>query len=407
MNNIDLFRRQSAHDVFENYLELIRDEIKKSTNDYILNINKEEWLKYFVNRFKQTLLVIYPEKLTQLFTGKGKRQISQFGREYTIETIHIALTIPYEGTTFLLELCPSSFTLDSCKVDVSGYGGGMITRTIELTEQSEQAFNNEKQRFLDYLNINIPSINKDAEIFNQKIAYTFNTAYDIRKQKALSESSFFEKLNIIANPDSTETYKIPSLAKKSIPKPTIDGNRERKYIQTPELDDALYIDIIGYVYKAFKSVEKKPSIYQVKGEEELRDYLLPILENHYESTTVTGETFNKGGKTDILIRNTDGTNLFVAECKYWKGEAGFLETINQLFDRYLTWRDSKTALIFFVTNKEFSKVLTAIQEAVKKHQYFVRTIGSRGESSFSYIFHFPTDKGKYVYTEIMAFHFPE
>ena len=122
---------------------------------------------------------------------------------------------------------------------------------------------------------------------------------------------------------------------------------------------------------------------------------------------MTGETFNKGGKTDILIRYKDGSNLFVAECKYWKGEGVLFETINQLFDRYLTWRDSKVAIIFFVKNKEFSKVLKTLQESIPKHEYFVRENGSNGESSFSYIFHFPTDKGKLVYAEIMAFHFPE
>jgi hypothetical protein len=122
--------------------------------------------------------------------------------------------------------------------------------------------------------------------------------------------------------------------------------------------------------------------------------------------TVTGETFNKGGKTDILLRYVDGTNLFVAECKFWKGEAILQETINQLFNRYLTWRDSKVAIIFFVKNREFSKVLSTIQEGVKKHPYFFRENGFTGESSFSYLFHFPTDKGKYVFTEIMAFHFP-
>src|ERR1700738_805507 len=35
------------------------------------------------------------------------------------------------------------------------------------------------------------------------------------------------------------------------------------------------------------------------------------------------------GKTDILIRK-DGKNVFIAECKFWKGEKAFLETIDQI-----------------------------------------------------------------------------
>lgn len=64
--------------------------------------------------------------------------------------------------------------------------------------------------------------------------------------------------------------------------------------------------------------------------------------------SATGETFNKKGKTDILLRHA-GNNAFVGECKFWKGEKSFLSTIDQLLG-YLTWRDSKTAVIMFVKN---------------------------------------------------------
>jgi hypothetical protein len=407
MNNTALFRKQYTRDTFEGYLNMIKNEIAKSESEYVLNVNKDQWLDYFVDKFEQKPLVVYPEKISQTLAGKGKRQVSDFGRSFEVETIKIALSVPYEGTTFLLELCPSSYTLNNCGADISGYGRGLITHTLELTEQNEQAFNAAKRRFTDFLASNVPSVNKDAENFNRQIRHTFDIAYDARKQKALSQNSFFEKLGIAVNPDTQEIYQPPTLTKKRIPEPIVDDSTSKSYTSNPVFQDEHYQDILKIIYATFKAVEKKPSVYSVKDEEELRDYVLPILETRYESATVTGETFNKGGKTDILVRYKDNTNLFVAECKYWKGEVGFLETINQLFDRYLTWRDSKTALIFFVTNKEFSKVLASIQQAAKKHQYFVREAGNHGESSFSYIFHFPLDKGKYVYTEIMAFHFPE
>lgn len=59
----------------------------------------------------------------------------------------------------------------------------------------------------------------------------------------------------------------------------------------------------------------------------------------------------------------------------------------------------------FVPNKDFSAVLDTIKESVKEHPYFFRENGQRGESSFSYIFNFPDDSQKLVYTEIMAFAF--
>ena len=43
----------------------------------------------------------------------------------------------------------------------------------------------------------------------------------------------------------------------------------------------------------------------------------------------------------------------------WRGAKQFLGKIDQLLS-YLTWRDSKTALICFVQNKEFGSVLETI-----------------------------------------------
>ncbi|MBL7839370.1 MAG: hypothetical protein JNJ75_04455 [Cyclobacteriaceae bacterium] len=114
----------------------------------------------------------------------------------------------------------------------------------------------------------------------------------------------------------------------------------------------------------------------------------------------------RGGKTDIILKYAkDGSNLFVAECKFWHGASECLKALSQLFDRYLTWRDSKTSLILFVSNKDFTNTINSMKAEIKTHPYFVKETGSRGETSFSYIFHLPQDKNKQVFFEIMMFHY--
>ncbi len=110
-------------------------------------------------------------------------------------------------------------------------------------------------------------------------------------------------------------------------------------------------------------MERHPAIYGGKDEETLRDHFLMVLSPHFQSTT--GETFNKAGKTDILIRH-ERQNVFVAECKFWGGMKGFHATIDQLLG-YLTWRDSKAAVISFVRNKELNPVLETIGKETAKH----------------------------------------
>ncbi len=150
-------------------------------------------------------------------------------------------------------------------------------------------------------------------------------------------------------------------------------------------------------------IERHPDIYKGKDEETLRDHFLMMLSPHFQSTT--GETFNKSGKTDILIRH-EGKNAFIAECKFWRGIASFYKTIDQLLD-YLTWRDSKAAILCFVKNKELTPVLEQINNLTCKHSCFVRYNGKIDESQFMFDFHLKDDGTRGLKITVLCFHFPE
>ena len=107
------------------------------------------------------------------------------------------------------------------------------------------------------------------------------------------------------------------------------------------------------------------------------------------------------------LKDKDGNNIFVAECKFWNGSKALHDAINQLFDRYITWRDIQTALIVFVKNDSFTKILSEIQTAVKTHPYFEQECGISEDTSFSFKFHHSTDIERLINLEVMVFHFPQ
>jgi len=146
--------------------------------------------------------------------------------------------------------------------------------------------------------------------------------------------------------------------------------------------------------------ERLPSTYAGKDEETLRDHLILNLEPRFQIGT-TGETFNKSGKTDILMRH-EGKNIFGAECKFWRGQKAHHETIDQLLS-YLTWRDSKTAIVYFLDTKEMAAPLKAIEEATPQHSCFVAAKGKRHESLLSYEFHLPGDHSRPCRSRFFAF----
>lgn len=159
------------------------------------------------------------------------------------------------------------------------------------------------------------------------------------------------------------------------------------------------INLIG------KMFERLPSTYANKEEEHLRDHILVTL-GAAVNGSATGETFNKRGKTDILVRSSKrGDNEFVGECKFWAGEAGYHKTIDQVLS-YLTWRDNKGAVIFFVPNKGFSSVLQKLRDETPRHPQFLRFESSPDDSWLNYIFTMAGDTEREIQLAIMAYHIP-
>lgn len=167
----------------------------------------------------------------------------------------------------------------------------------------------------------------------------------------------------------------------------------------PTLDKGVYENILGLIRGAGRSIEQSSSRTRALDEETLRDMFLVPLNAHFGNAT--GEAFNVTGKTDILIRHETG-NIFVAEFKIWGGDKHFLATIDQLLS-YLSWRDTKTAIVMFNRNASFSGVVTKMRELVKTHPNYVSGPVRLDETSDSYTFSLPQDKDRQVTIAVLAF----
>lgn len=389
-------------DYIQKFYEQIKNEILSRDKDYILKVDEEEYIQYLISKYYPEPLIILTD--TEHFDEprKSKEMIpDRFGYKNECESLLFTIKYKFTGNSELFKVIPNPYNHSTYEIFISG---SEVSFNFKIYKQDPAEFNREKSNCyslafanLAYLNQNLTELQKD---FEQKIISIFQQ----EKNKYKSENDFYAAINLKVDPNTTSLYTVPTIKKKIIPQPTISKTKE--FSSDPMMATEMYNDIIKVIYDLGKSMEKKPSIYKGKDEEGLRDQILLFLETRYESTTATGETFNRGGKTDILLKYSyDNSNLFVAECKFWHGASEFSKAINQLFDRYLTWRDSKVALIIFVNNNDFTTVLQTIKTDIKTHPYYVRENGNRGESSFSYIFHLSQDNNKNVYFEIMAFHF--
>ena len=404
-STIQSFNEISNSSFKDQLKSLVKKEINGQSKEYILNIEEVEYLEYLKDEFTLEPLKIHDdtEVIEPPITVKERNYYERLGREYETEAYEFTIKYNYEGSAVLFKIQPNPWTMTSHEISVNEQQN-TVSFKFRLYEKNADKFNNEKNSTYRSAFVNIENINKNVPEINAEILNKINTTFYRRKEELKKENDFFAAINIKINEETKSVFTVPTVRKKDLPR--LSKSSKKEFTSEPSISQDMYIDILKVINDLGKGMERKPSLYQNKNEEQLRDYFVMFLETRYEAITATGETFNRGGKTDIILKYAnDGSNLFVAECKFWHGSSEFLKAISQLFDRYLTWRDSKVALILFVTNKDFSNILHTVRNDIKNHPYYLKENGVHEESSFGYVFHLPQDKYKEVFLEVIVFHF--
>jgi hypothetical protein len=209
---------------------------------------------------------------------------------------------------------------------------------------------------------------REIEASNQSLEVEVNAELISRRDGYLKAQRHLANLPIPVYPrsDAPQTYAAPGIERRPVPQ--VSERRPGGPLE-PILADDFYKHIIEVVAAMARAMERTPGDYRSWEEEKLRDALLVILNTHYTGGA-TGETFNSGGKVDILVRVAD-RNVFVGECKWWSGPKSFADpdahdsALDQLLS-YTTWRDGKLALAVFVKNKELEPVIDSARAKLEE-----------------------------------------
>ena len=385
--------------------ERITSEIEGLTKEYILGVDENDYKNYLIEKYTLEPLKIFfdKEKIERPTSSKEWFEDRFYGEKYQRDVYHFSVAYPFTVSPALFKIHPSTWAMTSYDINIDERNF-LVSFSLKLTKLEPEEFQRQKDTAKNSAFANVDNANAFARAWNLQLQSVVTNSFSKQKSKYNKENDFFAAINIPFDKDTQSIFTPPIIKKREIPQPLVNKNQE--FSSEPIMGNKMYEDILKIIYDAGKSMERKPVLYISKDEEGLRDQFLFILETRYDAITASGETFNRSGKTDIILKYAmDGTNLFVAECKFWHGFKGLLETISQLFDRYLTWRDSKVAVMIFVKNNDFTSVLKNIATETRNHPYYVKDSGHRGESSFSYIFRLPQDSEKHVFLEVMAFHY--
>lgn len=401
-NTVNIFREGYLSSYLAEKDNNIRETIYKAKDDYILNVNETDYIEYLYTEFSLEPITFDFNNAYVEDIEKNVQLYDQFYRNSTPRRIVYIYHIPFTGTSDLLKFTPSTFTSWSEKVQINN--NEIMFEIIDIYSNVDQ-INIDYNRKKQYLQENTSNSLNDVQAFNQTLRGKIRSQFSARKQELLNRRKQMSALcvPIKKSSDIPRTFSIPApqMKKKIKTLPTVE---EKGFKPEPTLPDQTYIDILNLIHDMGKEFERKPSVYNGKEEEHLRDHFLMMLEPNFEGSA-TGETFNKKGKTDILLRH-ENANVFIGECKFWKGKKVFIDTISQLLS-YLTWRDSKAAVIVFVKNKEFSSVIETVKDEIVKHSNYLGFVSEKDESWLNYRFHINGDKNREVKVAIMLYHIPD
>lgn len=167
------------------------------------------------------------------------------------------------------------------------------------------------------------------------------------------------------------------------------------------MPETQYEQALAVLRNARNALERTPSMTANLDEEKIRDLLLVLLNAQFEGAAA-GEVFNAAGKTDILIRTGD-RNVFIAECKIWGGLAKFRAALEQLLS-YLTWRDTKAALLLFIRSGVPTTVITKSIAEIRKHENYKRTRDTAEDGErYDFVLHANGDPNREIRLAFLPF----
>ncbi|MBB5356985.1 hypothetical protein HDE76_000167 [Rhodanobacter sp. ANJX3] len=403
-----LFSTHDLNQIIEHQLATMRQEVEALEADRLLNTAPDDLAQYLVEKYSIEPITLLREEWTSEEQETNIdvrhdpfRHINDRSRPVLIPGQRIEVAVPFEGDAELFYARGSQFTSKPPRATVRN---SELVLIFEFPSNSEPNIRSDAERQLGEIEQHLGWLRPQIDAHNQELPWQAAGAIQTRRTRLLANQGRLASLGIPVKPraNALQTYVVPEVRRKATPK--LPPAASTPFEPEPTWAMEHYEHALSVMQNMATLMERSPSAFAKQNEEHLRDQFLFQLNGHFEGRA-TGETFNLYGKTDILLREGN-RNVFIAECKFWKGPKKFSETIDQLLG-YTAWRDTKTAILMFNRGTDTTTVLKGIVETAIAHPNYKRTLPWSHDSGFRYVFHHTGDKNREFILSILVFHVPE
>lgn len=403
-----LFVTHELDAILRNQAQGIQREVDNIDPNRFLNTAPEDLKQYLVERYSVAAITLLRDqwhadhKEVQVDIRHDQmRWIDDRSRPVLVPGERIEVRVPFDGDAELFYASANTWNSNPPRAEIEK--NELVLRYDSPADQPRDVRPLVDKALIDieqYLGWQRPMI--DAH--NMRLPVIAEEAIQQRRSRLLAQSRRADSLGIPIKrrEDAPKTYVMPTARRKAVP--TLPPATAAQFQPEPVWAMEQYEQALKIMQDMALVMERSPEAFKSMDEEALRQHFLVQLNGQFEGKA-TGETFNMSGKTDILLREGD-RNVFIAECKFWKGPKAFGEAIDQLLG-YATWRDGKTAILVFNRGTETSTVLSGIDSVTKSHGNFKRVLSWPHESGFRYVLHGKEDKNREVTLTVLVFHVPK
>ncbi len=392
------FRDGDSYSTFTNLRKKLIQEIQSLDNEYVLNVSTRELEDHYFDKGRIDPLVLHADQYyidanepTKIDVSHDFRRGVFAGERAIMQGTRLVVGIPFQGNPFLWKIRPSTYSVSGHpEIDIRGNDVYLEFSFPDDSANSDQ-LKAEIDREIRSLTDSVGHLANDVSNHNLKSKSEITAAIERKLTLAKSTVTAVSDLGIpIKQRGEPPTFAVPATRRKSPAMPQVKATK-----RTPVLEEKEYQHILNVLRSMALVIERSPKSFVTLDEEAIRTHFLLQLNGHYEGNA-TGETFNASGKTDILIR-AENKNVFIAECKFWKGPKSFDEAISQLLG-YLSWRDTKTALLVFNRTKNSTEVREKMHAAMESRPEHRKTVSHEREGDSRYIFAKPDGDTEYIIT---------
>lgn len=380
--------------------------VDRIPKDQFLVSSDQEIIDHVVAGLSVEPIVLREEKMTmnqqEVQVDVSHDQMRMFrdrrAGPFYVPGTRVKIDIPFTGEEWIFRYRTNPFSLVFPRADVQR---GHLQLIVKKPHDADpNAFKTEYEQELKLVREFVERARHQVVGYNEGLPNRVQQAVRHRRERLERHDNIAELLDIPlatrSGAPSIEPVKVEIRRPAPLPVPPKGGLKPE-----PGIDDQTFEHILRLIRHQGRTFERTPGTYAVHGEEDLRNIVLAQLNGHFHGDAM-GEVFRGKGKTDICIEQDDRA-AFVAECKLWKGPSGMTTALDQLMG-YLTWRDSKAALIFFnVKNKDFTKLLESIPETLRVHQLVLRDLPCTEAGEWRFQTRSAEDAGRRVTMQVFIF----